>query len=302
MRWRGYLSSASRAAESAPPYMPDPTMKDHLWRRKLLSKLMMLATSLSALAVIALLAFILGYLIASGIRHLSIEFLINTPKPVGEPGSGIANAIVGTFILIIIASVIGLPVGIMAGIYLAEYGSNKVGGAIRFIIDTLTGVPSIVVGVFAWSVVVRPMGHFSALAGGIALAIIMLPIVARTTEEMIRLVPGSLREAALALGAPSWRVTIDIVLRAAAGGIATGAMLAIARIAGETAPLLFTALSYNSMSTDIYQPIASLTYQIYYYASSPYEEWRAMAWAAALVLIAVILAINIAVRFLTRDR
>jgi phosphate transport system permease protein len=263
---------------------------------------MTLAMSLAAVIVIALLAFILGYIIASGMRHLSVEFLINTPKPVGEPGSGIANAIVGTFILILIASAIGLPVGIMAGIYLAEYGSNKVGGAIRFIIETLTGMPSIVVGIFAWSMVVRPMGHFSALAGGIALAIIMLPIVARTTEEMIRLVPGSLREAALALGTPSWRVTLDIVLRAAAGGIATGAMLAIARIAGETAPLLFTALSYNSMSTDIYQPIASLTYQIYYYASSPYEEWRAMAWAAALVLIAIILAINTAVRFLTKSR
>lgn len=263
---------------------------------------MTLAMSLAAVIVIALLAFILGYTIASGMRHLSVEFLINTPKPVGEPGSGIANAIVGTFILILIASAIGLPVGIMAGIYLAEYGSNKVGGAIRFIIETLTGMPSIVVGIFAWSMVVRPMGHFSALAGGIALAIIMLPIVARTTEEMIRLVPGSLREAALALGTPSWRVTLDIVLRAAAGGIATGAMLAIARIAGETAPLLFTALSYNSMSTDIYQPIASLTYQIYYYASSPYEEWRAMAWAAALVLIAIILAINTAVRFLTKSR
>jgi len=221
---------------------------------------------------------------------------------VGEPDSGIANAIVGTLLLISIASVIGLPVGILAGIYLAEFATNRFGHTLRFLIDTLTGVPSIVVGVFVWTVMVRPMGHFSALAGGVSLAMIMMPIVARTTEEMIRLVPQSMREAALALGAPVWRMSLGVVLRAAAGGVATGAMLAIARIAGETAPLLFTALSYNYMSTDLNQPIASLTYQIYYYAGSPYEQWHSMAWAATLVLVAMIVTINVAVKLLTRNR
>jgi len=260
-----------------------------------------LTASFAAL-VIAALVIILGYIAVTGVRELSLGFLINEPKPIGEPGSGIANAIVGTLILIAIASVIGLPVGILGGLYLAEFGSNRFGTALRFLIDTLTGVPSIVVGVFAWTILVRPMGHFSALAGGVSLSIIMMPIVARTTEEMIRLVPQSMREAALALGAPVWRMSLGVVLRAAAGGVATGAMLAIARIAGETAPLLFTALSYSYISTDINLPIASLTYQIFYYAGSPYEQWHAMAWAATLVLVTMILAINIAVRILARDR
>jgi phosphate transport system permease protein len=259
-------------------------------------------TTASAALVICALLLILGYIAVTGVSELSLGFLVNSPKPVGEPGGGIANAIVGTLILIGIASVIGLPVGILAGIYLAEFGSNRFGTLLRFLIDTLTGVPSIVVGVFAWTVMVRPMGHFSALAGGVALAIIMMPIVARTTEEMIRLVPQSLREASLALGAPVWRMSLGVVLRTAASGVATGAMLAIARIAGETAPLLFTALSYNYMSTDINQPIASLTYQIYYYAGSPYEQWHSMAWAATLVLVGMILAINVTVRVLARNK
>ncbi|HLF82893.1 MAG TPA: phosphate ABC transporter permease PstA [Blastocatellia bacterium] len=272
------------------------------WRRKTLSRAMTIMTGLFAALVIGALLVILGYIAVTGVRELNLSFLINSPKPVGEPGSGIANAIVGTLILIGIASVIGLPVGILAGLYLAEFASSRFGTALRFLIDTLTGVPSIVVGVFVWTVMVRPMGHFSALAGGVSLAMIMMPIVARTTEEMIRLVPQSMREAALALGAPVWRMSLGVVLRAAAGGVATGAMLAIARIAGETAPLLFTALSYNYMSTDINQPIASLTYQIFYYAGSPYEQWHAMAWAATLVLVAMILAINIAVKVLARNR
>lgn len=273
-----------------------------LWRRKLLDRVMTLMTTAAAVAVIAALVLILGYISVTGVTELSPGFLVNEPKPVGEPDSGIANAIVGTLILIGIASVIGLPIGILGGLYLAEFGSGKVGAVVRFLIDTLTGVPSIVVGVFAWTVLVRPMGHFSALSGGIALAIIMMPIVARTTEEMIRLVPHSMREAALALGAPVWRMSLGVVLRAAAGGVATGAMLAIARIAGETAPLLFTALSYNYMSTDVMQPIASLTYQIYYYAGSPYEQWHSMAWAATLVLVGMILAINVTVKMLSRNR
>jgi phosphate transport system permease protein len=268
----------------------------------MMSKVMTGTTTACAVLLIGILLAILLYISATGVRELSIGFLVNSPKPVGEPNSGIANAIVGTFILISIASVIGLPVGIMAGIYLSEFGVNRVGRVVRFLIDTLTGVPSIVVGVFAWTVLVRPMGHFSAMAGGVGLAIIMMPIVARTTEEMIKLVPHSLREASLALGAPVWRMSLGVVLRTAAAGVATGAMLAIARISGETAPLLFTALSRNYMSTNINQPIASLTYQIYYYAGSPYEEWHSMAWAATLVLVGMILVINVLVVTIVRKR
>jgi phosphate transport system permease protein len=277
-------------------------MESSLWRRKAFSRVMTTLMSSAAVVVIVALILILGYIAVTGVKELSFSFLINEPKPVGEPGSGIANAIVGTFILISIASVIGLPVGILAGLYLAEFSTSRFGMALRFLIDTLTGVPSIVVGVFVWTIMVKPMGHFSALSGGVSLAIIMMPIVARTTEEMLRLVPHSMREAALALGAPVWRMSLGVVLRAAMGGVATGAMLAIARIAGETAPLLFTALSYNYMSTELGSPIASLTYQIYYYAGSPYEQWHSMAWAATLVLVGMILAINIAVRILTRNR
>lgn len=275
---------------------------DSLWRRQVMSRTMTILTSVSAILVIGVLVVILGYVAITGVSELNLSFLVNTPKPVGEPGSGIANAIVGSLLLILVASVIGLPIGILGGMYLAEFGSNRFGTALRFLIDTLTGVPSIVVGVVAWTMMVKPMGQFSALSGGVALSIIMMPIVARTTEEMIRLVPQNLREAALALGAPVWRMSLGVVLRAAAAGVATGAMLAIARIAGETAPLLFTALSYNYLSTDLYQPIASLTYQIYYYAGSPYEQWHAMAWAATLVLVGMIFAINVTVRLLTRNR
>lgn len=277
-------------------------MESSLWRRKAFSRVMTTLMSGAAAAVIVALIVILGYIAVTGVRELSFSFLINEPKPVGEPGSGIANAIVGTLILISIASVIGLPVGILAGLYLAEFSTSRFGMVLRFLIDTLTGVPSIVVGVFVWTIMVKPMGHFSALAGGVSLAILMMPIVARTTEEMLRLVPHSMREAALALGAPVWRMSLGVVLRAAMGGVATGAMLAIARIAGETAPLLFTALSYSYMSTELGSPIASLTYQIYYYAGSPYEQWHSMAWAATLVLVGMILAINIVVRLLTRNR
>jgi len=273
-----------------------------LWRRKALSQTMTIAMSVCAISVIVILFAILGYISATGIRQLNVGFLINSTKPVGDPGSGIANAIVGSAILVAIAAVIGLPIGIMVGIFLAEFGRNRFGTTLRFLIDTLVGIPSIIIGVFAWTVIVKPMHHFSAFAGGVALAIIMMPIVARTTEEMIRLVPHSLREASLALGAPVWRMSLGVVLRTAAPGVATGAMLALARIAGETAPLLFTALSYNYMSTSLNQPIASLTYQIYYYALSPYEEWHAMAWAATLVLVAIILAINVTVAFVIRRR
>jgi phosphate transport system permease protein len=258
-------------------------------------------TAACALFAVTLLLLILGYIAWRGIGALNLSFLVETPKPVGE-GGGIGNAITGSLMLLGLASMLGLPLGVSAGVFLAEFGEGRFASLVRFVTDTLTGVPSIVVGVFVYTVVVLPMGSFSALAGGIALAIIMTPIVARTTEEMIRLVPVSLREGALALGAPQWRVTTGVVLPAAAPGIATGAMLAVARVSGETAPLLFTALNSRFYSHDLSQPVASLTVQIYNYAISPYDEWHALAWAATLVLMTLILFINIAVRLLTRRR
>ncbi|MER3427457.1 MAG: phosphate ABC transporter permease PtsA [Pyrinomonas sp.] len=270
-------------------------------RRRILSATMTTLTALCALFAVLVLLVILGYIIWRGVGALNWRFLIDTPKPVGE-GGGIGNAIVGSLLLIALASAMGIPFGIATGLYLAEYGGGRFGNLVRFVADTLTGVPSIVVGVFVYAVIVLPMQQFSAFAGSVALAVIMVPIVARTTEEMIRLVPGSLREAALALGAPQWRATLGIVMPAAASGIATGAMLAIARIAGETAPLLFTAFGSRFFSLYLDQPIASLTVQIYNYAISPYDEWHAQAWAATLVLMALILAINFAVRFFTRRR
>ena len=254
-----------------------------------------------AVGVVTILVIILGYIAWRGISSISLEFLVGKPEPVGE-GGGIGNAILGSLVLLGLGSVLGMPFGIAAGIYLAEFGDNWFGKAVRFVTDTLTGVPSIVVGVFVYGLIVLPWGHFSTIAGGVALALIMIPIVTRTTEEMIRLVPTSLREGALALGAPQWRVTLGVVLPAAASGVATGAMLAIARVSGETAPLLFTAFGSRYFFEGFDQPIASLTVQIYNYAISPYDEWHAMAWAATLVLMALILSINIAVRFFTRKK
>ena len=226
---------------------------------------------------------------------------METPRPVGE-GGGIGNAIVGSAVLLGLASVVGIPLGIATGVYLSEVGRGWYSSLVRFLVDTLTGIPSIVTGVFIYAIVVLRTKHFSAYAGGIALALIMIPIVARTTEEMIKLVPHSLREGALALGAPQWRVTLGVVIPAAASGIATGAMLAIARISGETAPLLFTAFGSRFFPSGLDEPIASLTVQIYNYAISPYDEWHAQAWAATLVLMTLILAINITVRFFTRKK
>lgn len=258
-------------------------------------------TAACAIFAIVILILILGYIAIRGVSSLSIPFLIETPKPVGE-GGGIGNAIVGTLILLGVASAVGLPFGIAAGVYLSEFGRGWFAYSVRFITDTLTGVPSIVVGVFVYTLLVVPMKHYSALAGSISLALIMVPIVTRTTEEMIKLVPNSLREGALALGAPQWRVTMGVVLPAAASGIATGAMLAIARVSGETAPLLFTAFGNRFFNYYLDKPVASLTVQIYNYAISPYDEWHAQAWAATLVLMALILSINIIVRFFTRKR
>ena len=213
-----------------------------------------------------------------------------------------ANAVVGTLVLLGIAAAIGLPVGIGAGLYLAEQRTARLATTVRFLADVLNGLPSIVVGIFAWQFLVRPVGHFSALAGGIALGAMMIPIVTRTTEEMVRTVPPSLREAALALGYPRWRTSLAIVLRTALPGIVTGALMAIARIAGETAPLLFTALGNQFWSTDITQPIAALPLQIFTYATGPYDEWHAQAWAGALVLIGLVLLISVAARFATGSR
>lgn len=270
-------------------------------RRRATNTVMTTLTALCAVVAVGVLLAILGYIAYRGVTSINLQFLIDTPKPVGE-GGGIGNAITGTFVLLLLACLFGLPIGISAGIYLAEFGDNWFAHTVRFVTDTLTGVPSIVVGVFVYTIIVLPQKHFSTLAGGVALALIMIPIVTRTTEEMIRLVPTSLREGALALGAPQWRVTTGVVLPAAASGIATGVMLAIARVSGETAPLLFTAFGSRFFNWYLDQPMASLTVQIYNYAISPYDEWHAQAWAATLVLMTLILLINIVVRFFTRKK
>jgi phosphate transport system permease protein len=270
-------------------------------RRYATNAVMTTLTAACAFFAVAVLVLILGYIAYRGIGAISFQFLIETPKPVGE-GGGIGNAILGTLILLGMACIVGMPFGIATGVYLAEYGAGRFASLVRFLTDTLTGIPSILVGVFVYTIIVLPMKQFSAMAGGVALAMIMIPIVARTTEEMIRLVPASLREGALALGAPQWRVTTGVVLPAAASGIVTGAMLAVARVSGETAPLLFTAFGSRFFNVYLDQPMASLTVQIYNYAISPYDEWHAQAWAATLILMTLILVINITVRFFTRRK
>lgn len=258
-------------------------------------------TATCALLATSLLLIIIVYIAVRGLSSLSLAFFTETPKPVGE-GGGIGNSILGSAMMTGLAALIGLPIGIAAGVYLAEYGKNWYGNIVRFVADTLIGVPSIIIGIFIYTLIVLPMGRQSGLAGSLALAVIMIPIVARTTEEMIRLVPNSMREGALALGAPQWRVAMNIVLPAAMSGIATGAMLAIARITGETAPLLFTALNNRFYNFFYDQPMSSLTVQIYNYATGPFEEQHNMAWAATLILVGLILVINVIVRFLTRQK
>jgi phosphate transport system permease protein len=255
----------------------------------------------AALATLPLLLILL-HLVKKGASSLSLDFFTHMPQPVGEAGGGMANAIVGTLVLIGIASLIGLPIGIGAGLYLAEKRSTKLAHTVRFLSDVLNGLPSIVVGIFAWEFLVKPIGHFSALAGGIALGTMMIPLVTRTTEEMLKVVPNSLREAALALGYQRWRTSLSIVLRTALAGIATGALVAVARIAGETAPLLFTAFGNQFWSISPSQPIAALPLQIFTYAVSPYDEWHRLAWAGALVLIGMVLIISILARLVTRSR
>ncbi|HEY6952880.1 MAG TPA: phosphate ABC transporter permease PstA [Bacteroidota bacterium] len=256
----------------------------------------------SALLVIAPLFIIFTYTLSQGIGSVNLAFFIHMPKPVGEAGGGMANAIIGSLEMVAMAALIGLPVGILAGIYLAEFGRNAFGTAVGFLSDVLSGIPSIVVGVVAYILVVIPMGHFSAFAGSVALAILMIPTVTRTTEEMIRLVPHSLREASLALGIPNWKTTLKIILPTATKGITTGILLALARAAGETAPLLFTALGNRFWSTSLNEPIASLTVFIYDYAKAPFDDWNRQAWAAAFVLICMVFVVNLAFRYVTRSR
>jgi phosphate transport system permease protein len=270
--------------------------------RRLINLVMNGLTFLAAILVICPLLLILGFLVYRGISAINVDFFIHLPKPVGEPGGGVANAIVGSVIMIALAVGMGLPIGILGGVYLAESRDRRVPWLVRFLSDVLNGVPSIVFGIFAYTVIVLPMRRFSALAGGFALGIIMLPIVVRTTEEMVRLVPNSLREAGLGLGLPRWKVSLRIVLPAARAGIITGVMVAVARIAGETAPLLFTALGNRFWHQGLDQPIAALPLQIYAYAIAPYDDWHRQAWAAALVLITMVFVASLAARLAPRRR
>ena len=258
------------------------------WGRRLKDHLFTVLAIAAVLLVLLPLAAIFVDLAQRGIGSINLAFLTQTPKPVGVAGGGMANAILGTGVILGIASAIGVPVGIGAGVYLAEYGHNRLGDAIRFTADVLNGVPSIVIGIVAYGLVVLSQKHFSALAGGVALGIMMIPTITRASEEMLLLVPRSVREAALGLGISRWRTTVSITLRTAAAGIITGIMLAFARVAGETAPLLFTAFGSQFWSANVNQPIAALPLQIFVYAISPYDEWHRQAWAGALVLIALI--------------
>jgi len=246
------------------------------------------------------LALILFFAVSQGLQALNLEFFTHMPRPVGEPGGGMANAIVGTLLLTGIGAAFAIPIGVVSGIYIAEYRESTLAEAVRFAADTLNGVPSIVIGVFVYGLVVLPFKQFSALAGGVALGVIMIPIIARTTDELLRLVPMSLREGALALGATRARAVLTVVLPAALPGITTGVVLALARVAGETAPLLFTAFNNRFFSTSLTQPISSLTVQVFTYAISPYDDWHRQAWAGALVLVTIVLCCSLLARFATR--
>ena len=270
--------------------------------RRLVGAAMTGATYGAAVLAILPLAAILAMLVTKGAGSIDWAFFTKSSVPLGESGGGFAHAIVGTLIIVGLSCAIGVPLGIGVGIYLAEFGAGWLGWVVRYVADILNGTPSIVIGIFAWTWLVKPMGTFSALAGGAALAVILVPIVARTTEEMVRLVPNSLREAALALGYPRWRTSLQIVVRTAGTGILTGALVAMARVAGETAPLLFTALGNQFFSTRLTGPMAALPLQVYVYAVGPYEEWQRQAWAGALVLILLVLSLGIAARWMTRGQ
>jgi phosphate transport system permease protein len=269
------------------------------WKRILVDRLATLGAMSAALLVMAPLVAILVYLVIRGAGALNWAFLTHAPKPVGEVGGGMGNAIVGSALILGISSLIGIPLGIGAGIHLAEYGHGRLSTLVRFVADVLNGVPSIVMGIAVYALVVVRQKHFSALAGGVALGIMMIPTITRTTEEMLLMVPRSIREAALALGVAEWRSVIWVTLRTALPGVITGIMLAFARVAGETAPLLFTAFGNQFWTLRLNQPIAALPLQIYAYAISPYEEWHRQAWAGALVLIAIIMGTVLVVRLVT---
>jgi phosphate transport system permease protein len=269
-----------------------------VWRR--LTNLCFIGLSgLAAILVLAPLGAIFGYLVYKGIGALNWDFLTHTPRPVGEPGGGMANAIIGSSMILGIASLIGVPLGIGAGIYMAEFGRGRYVNFVRFTADVLNGVPSIVVGIAVYALVVLPQQHFSALSGGVALGIMMIPTIARTSEEMLLMVPNTIREAALGLGIPRWRATLQVTLRTASKGVITGVMLAFARVAGETAPLLFTAFGNQFWNLNPNQPTAALPIQIFAYAISPFDEWHRQAWAGALILIVLIVVAVAAVRVVT---
>ncbi|PWB54864.1 MAG: phosphate ABC transporter, permease protein PstA [Candidatus Methanoperedenaceae archaeon] len=271
-------------------------------KRKLVDRIMsFLAAACVIIAIIPLLS-ILYTVIINGLPAIDLDFITKLPRPVGEPGGGLGNAIEGTFIVVGIACLIGLPIGILAGIYLSEYGENKFGHFVSFMADVLTGTPSIVAGMFGYTLVVLYFKSFSAIAGGVALSVLMIPIVTRTTEESLKLVPSSIKEASLALGIPGWKTTLYIVLGTGKSAIITGALLAIARISGETAPLLFTSFGNMFWSGGIDKPISTLPVQIYTYAITPFPDWHAKAWAGALILIVMILILNIGVRFAARKK
>jgi phosphate transport system permease protein len=274
----------------------------NLRRRKFINGLMMTLCVVAAALTILPLIYIFFYTTQSGITSLNPDFFTQLPKPVGEEGGGMANAIVGSIIILSIGGLIGIPVGILAGVYISEYSKNITATIIKFTTDVLSGVPSIIIGIFAYGVLVIPMQRFSALAGGFALGILMIPTITKTTEEMLKLVPLSLREASLALGVTRWKTTLRIVIRTASTGIITGILLAVARAAGETAPLLFTSFGNSFWQTKIDEPMAALPLQIFVYAISPYDDWHRQAWAGAFVLIMLVFVINFIVRFVTRNK
>lgn len=269
------------------------------WRR-LKSSLFVGFCGFSMLVALLPLALIFGFVLLQGIQALNLDFFIRMPKPVGESGGGMANAVVGTLMVVGLGSIFAIPIGILSAIYMSEYPGTKVSAIVRFAADTLNGVPSIVIGVFVYAIAVLPFKQFSALAAGLALGIMMIPIIARTTEELLLLVPGSMREGALALGATRARAVFSVVLPAALPGILTGVILALARVSGETAPLLFTALNNRFFSTSLKQPIATLTVMVYTYANSPYQDWHRQAWAGALVLVSIVLVCSLFARIAAR--
>ncbi len=267
------------------------------WRRRWMNRVMAGLATLSALVVLAPLFFVLLFLMRTGLGAINLEFFTALPGPAGEPGGGMANAIVGTMILGALAGALGIPIGVLGGVFLAEFPNTRLSHATRFTADVMAGIPSIVMGLFAYILVVLPLRHFSTLAGGIALGVMLLPTVVRTTEEIVRLVPQSVREASLALGIPQWRTQLSVIIPTAAAGIVTGIMVGLARIAGETAPLLFTAFGNRFWNWDLLKPIAALPLQIFAYAISPFEDWHRQAWAGALVLVALVLVVNVAARY-----